>query len=218
LAQNRDQFAFVFAALRERLRTDAGAQGDFLAVSELAAAWGVSATPVREALARLAGEGLIEDRPGHGYFAWRLDARDLSDLYRAQETLLLAALDHLVRQAGEPAAASAGLAAPAEPALDPLSAANSDVEGPLFWEALTGRVARAAGYRFFRNELQRLADRLAPARRIEPRLQLEDAQALDDLADAVNRRDWQTLRANIPPFFTRRRAAAATIIDKLRTA
>jgi hypothetical protein len=188
-----------------------------LTVNDLAREWGVSATPLREALARLAGEGLVEDRRGRGYFAWRLDVSDLIDLYRAQETLTLTALTGLVRrpvQASPPVARPVVRTASGTPAAFP---EGESVNGLLFWEALTWRIAQEAGQRFLLGAQQRLADRLAPARQVEPVVLSEDVGALNDLADAVNRRAWRTVCVDIHPYFTRRSVAAALIVDKLRS-
>ena len=48
-----------------------------LVVTTLARELGLSPTPVREALARLAGEGVIDHWPGRGYFAPGLAAMRL---------------------------------------------------------------------------------------------------------------------------------------------
>jgi DNA-binding transcriptional regulator YhcF (GntR family) len=216
LAQNRDQFAFVLAALREQLRTSAGAQGEPLTVNDLARDWGVSATPVREALARLAGEGLVEDRRGRGYYAWRVDVSDLTDLYRAQETLTLTALAALDRCTAGPSAPASGRSLSPATTVASVSLREGGVDGPLFWETLTWRVAREAGHRFLLGAQQRLADRLAPARRVEATVLHEDVGALNRLADQVNRRAWGPLGIDIAPFFARRYAAAGTIVDRLR--
>lgn len=216
MAQNRDQFAFVLSALRERLRAGAWVQGEPLTVNDLATVWGVSATPVREALARLAGEGLVEDRRGRGYFAWRIDVSDLTDLYRAQETLTLSALASLVRCAAEPAPLAGEHMLAPEATAAPVSLGEGRIDGPLFWETLTWRVAREAGHRFLLGAQQRLADRLAPARRVEPTIALENMEDLAGLADFVDRRAWRTLSADIAPFFARRYANAGAIVDKLR--
>lgn len=198
MAQNRDQFALVAAGLRERLRSGAHVQGEPLTVNDLASAFGGSATPVREALARLAGEGLVEDRRGRGYFAWRLDVSDLIDLYWAQKTPTLTVLAALVLCTAETTATAQGRAlAPAT--VTSASILDGRIEGALFWEALTWRVAREAGHRFLLGAQHRRADRLAPARRMEPMVFLEDIDALNSLADQVNRRAWRALGADILP-------------------
>lgn len=64
-----------------------------LVVTTLARDLGLSPTPVREALARLAGEGVIDHWPGRGYFAPGLAAADISELYDYHQRLVLWALD-----------------------------------------------------------------------------------------------------------------------------
>ena len=61
-------------------------------VTELAAEVGLSATPVREALACLAGQGLIERRRGRGYFYPALGPSEIIDLFELQLAYLNAAL------------------------------------------------------------------------------------------------------------------------------
>ncbi|WP_392354013.1 GntR family transcriptional regulator [Brevundimonas sp. LF-1] len=57
-----------------------------MVVTTLARELGLSPTPVREALARLAGEGVIEHWPGRGYFAPRLAASDIVEALRLSST------------------------------------------------------------------------------------------------------------------------------------
>jgi DNA-binding GntR family transcriptional regulator len=54
---------------------------------ELAEAWRVSRTPIRDALRRLAAEGLVEPAPGRGMVVARLSLRDAEDLYEIREVL-----------------------------------------------------------------------------------------------------------------------------------
>jgi DNA-binding GntR family transcriptional regulator len=55
-----------------------------LRTEHLAARFGVSATPVREALMSLSGEGLVEFRPGRGFRVLPMSRQDLIDIYDAQ--------------------------------------------------------------------------------------------------------------------------------------
>jgi hypothetical protein len=64
-----------------------------LVITSLAQELGLSPTPVREALARLAGEGIIEHWPGRGYFAPSLAATDVAELYDYHQRLVLWAVD-----------------------------------------------------------------------------------------------------------------------------
>lgn len=58
--------------------------GSMLRENDLAAEFGVSRTPVREALQRLAIEGLVEIRNGVGTFVTLLSPADLHDMYKAR--------------------------------------------------------------------------------------------------------------------------------------
>ncbi len=89
----KDPFTAALDALRSRLGEGRLILGEPLTISELAHEMGLSATPVREALSRLAGEGLIEDRRGRGYFARRIDVADLVELYGLRRVYLLSAAD-----------------------------------------------------------------------------------------------------------------------------
>ncbi|MDR7481194.1 MAG: GntR family transcriptional regulator [Armatimonadota bacterium] len=54
---------------------------------ELAQAWRVSRTPIRDALRRLAAEGLVEPAPGRGMVVMRLSLADAEELYEVREAL-----------------------------------------------------------------------------------------------------------------------------------
>jgi len=58
-----------------------------LRTEHLAERFGVSATPVREALMSLHGEGLVDFRPGRGFIVTPITRRDLLDLYDTQAYL-----------------------------------------------------------------------------------------------------------------------------------
>ncbi|WP_447909532.1 GntR family transcriptional regulator [Brevundimonas bullata] len=67
--------------------------GTPLVVTTLARDLGLSPTPVREALARLAGEGVIDHWPGRGYFAPGLATADIVELYDYHQRLVLWAVE-----------------------------------------------------------------------------------------------------------------------------
>jgi hypothetical protein len=71
----------VLVALRAKLSMGPPLQGAPLSINAIAAELGVSHTPVREALARLAGEGLVVRTVGGGYIGVVHDAVSLSELY-----------------------------------------------------------------------------------------------------------------------------------------
>lgn len=87
MARDRDPFDRTLETLRRRLVEGAPLQGVALPVKALAAELGVSPTPVREALSRLAGEGLVA-RTAAGYAGVIHDARSLAELYHLAGVLL----------------------------------------------------------------------------------------------------------------------------------
>ncbi len=70
----------VYASLRDSIRSGRLKSGHPLQEVTIAADLGVSRTPVREVLARLASEGLIQAE-GRGYVVPRLSAQDVEDIY-----------------------------------------------------------------------------------------------------------------------------------------
>jgi DNA-binding GntR family transcriptional regulator len=89
----------VTDALRQQVLRGELAPGQALRQDELAAAFGVSKIPVREALQRLDAEGVVELLPNRGAVVRTLDAaraRELYALRRALEPVLLAeAVPHM---------------------------------------------------------------------------------------------------------------------------
>jgi hypothetical protein len=77
-----EPFQVALSTLRDRLREGLLIAGARVSAAEIAANLHLSQTPVREALSRLAGEGLLEDRRGQGFFVRTLTTIDIADLYR----------------------------------------------------------------------------------------------------------------------------------------
>ena len=88
----RDSFSDAVAVIWRITQAEARA-GDPLTVQEIAAASGLSATPLREAMAWLCGQGLVERRPGRGYFVPSVTARSVADIYGLHRRYLLWALE-----------------------------------------------------------------------------------------------------------------------------
>lgn len=61
--------------------------GDRLIMDQLAEQLGISRTPVRDALGRLAQEGLVEPAGRRGYLVREVDASGVSQLYQAREAV-----------------------------------------------------------------------------------------------------------------------------------
>ncbi|PQP20035.1 GntR family transcriptional regulator [Rhodococcus opacus] len=70
--------------VRELILNGEAPGGTRLRTEHLAARFGVSATPVREALMTLHGEGLVSFQPGRGFAVIPITRQDLLDLFGAQ--------------------------------------------------------------------------------------------------------------------------------------
>ena len=73
--------------------------GTFIRLDETAAELGVSVTPVREALLKLRGEGMVQLEPHRGHVVLPLTRKDIEDIFWLQATiakeLAAAATDHI---------------------------------------------------------------------------------------------------------------------------
>ncbi len=77
----------VYARLRELIVSNVLRTGQKLVDRDLAEQLGVSRTPVREALGRLAMMGLVEARSRQGYYVKEYSAQQVSDLYEFRKML-----------------------------------------------------------------------------------------------------------------------------------
>lgn len=119
----------VYAMLREQLRAGRVPRGQPLQEVALAAQLGVSRTPVREALARLASEGLVVAE-GRSFVVPALTERDIEEIYALRfllepEALRLIALTRPDRKT----------LAPLRQALEDMAAAHEAGDGAAFMEA-----------------------------------------------------------------------------------
>jgi DNA-binding GntR family transcriptional regulator len=119
----------VYAALRELLRAGRLATGHSLQEAELATRLGVSRTPVREALARLASEGLIVAE-GRSFVAPALTVRDIDDIYALRFLLEPAALR--LTASNKP---DRQQLAPLRQALEDMATAHAAADGAAFMDA-----------------------------------------------------------------------------------
>lgn len=77
----------AYAHIREKMLLGGFMAGSRLSEVALAKEIGVSRTPVREAMAQLTVEGLIDYVPRLGSFVRKLDRRELQELYEIREVL-----------------------------------------------------------------------------------------------------------------------------------
>ena len=206
--RDRDAFGLALQTLRQRLRDGVYAPGAALVIIELAHELHISATPMREALARLAGEGLIEDRRGWGYCVWRLDREAYEEFYR---------LHHLYVQLALPAgravrfrqATTLADKAVIETALPAPVAVRSATEA--VFAQLVEAGCRVGGISAHRS----LKDRLAPLRLAEAQLFTDAADELEGLAAALVSREEHSAPHALTRYHERRLDAIGELIGTL---
>jgi DNA-binding GntR family transcriptional regulator len=86
----------IYEALREWIVFGEATPGDRLVEADLAARFGVSKTPVREALLTLQAEGLVTLRPHRGAEVSRLSAEEWRDLIFLRDVLEVGALEAIM--------------------------------------------------------------------------------------------------------------------------
>lgn len=88
----------VYSALRGRIVHREIGPGEFIREQEVSQALGVSRTPVREALGRLASEGFVERIPHRGFRVPEESVDDLLDLYPIVAELEVLAAKNALRR------------------------------------------------------------------------------------------------------------------------
>src|SRR5210317_368157 len=81
----------VYSRLRDLILSNVLRAGQKLVDRDLAEQLGVSRTPVREALGRLAMVGLVEARSRRGYYVKQYTAEEMTDLYHFRKILEVSA-------------------------------------------------------------------------------------------------------------------------------
>jgi DNA-binding GntR family transcriptional regulator len=71
----------VYIRLRDHILAGGAAIGQRLDEREVSNQLGVSRTPVREAISKLAADGIVEYRPHQGNYVRRLTVKEVTDLY-----------------------------------------------------------------------------------------------------------------------------------------
>ena len=77
----------VAGHLRAAIMSGALRPGTFIRLDETAAELGVSVTPVREALLKLRGEGMVQLEPNRGHVVLPLTRQDIQDMFWLQATI-----------------------------------------------------------------------------------------------------------------------------------
>lgn len=188
-------FERVYLELKRQLRDGTRPPGTPLEPAAIGDELGTSFTPVRDALHRLVGEGLVENPQHNGFSVPRPTERALRDLYGwAGEVVGLAA----ARMRAPPAFALA------EPAV------GDDVT-----EALFRSIADATGNREHARTMRHLTARLAPYCQVEARHFADIASEREALATLVRANARARLARALVRYHQRRIAATPEILALL---
>jgi DNA-binding GntR family transcriptional regulator len=112
----------AYAQIRQRILDNVWPPGHRALEQEVALALGMSRTPVREALMRLSGEGLVEVIPRHGMRVLPVSPADMSEIYEILTALECMAAELLARR--KPSAAELKPLVDASRAMDQALKAN----------------------------------------------------------------------------------------------
>ncbi|MEN1956578.1 GntR family transcriptional regulator [Luteimonas changyuni] len=198
---NYSKSAFLHRQVRRALQSGRYLPGQRIDPAMLATEFRTSPTPVRFALYRLVGEGLLSDHSRGGLYVPLPTEVALRDLYDWMERLLLMACD-------------IGVAtfAPKTGILE-LSSANDDVV-KLTWQ-LFDDIARATAHRPLHQAVKQANDRLAPIRRAKKGLFEDTFEELSVLNRHWQVRDIPALRSALHDYHERRKQLVPCIVALL---
>lgn len=195
--KERDPYHTALRALAGFAGTGRFRWGEPLVATALAAELRLSPTPVREALARLAGEGVLEHRPGRGYFAPSPSASDIAELYGLHRRLVHWALDAFtapVVSAGE----------------------GSQATSQSRLENLYGAMVASAGNDILARTQRRTAIQLRPVRVVEAAVEPIDIDQIGRQEDLLSMGRVVDLRAEVDVYHQGRVAASQAVFAVMR--
>lgn len=191
---------FIYRQVRRALRSGHYAPGQRLDPAAIAAQFKTSLTPVRAALYRLVGEGLIADPDRNGLHVPLLNEVALRNLYDWMERLLLMACD-------------IGKASVARKVKPPDFVSDDDLV-KLTWQ-LFDTIARATAHEPLRLAVKQANDRLAPIRRANQRLLKNGFEELLELSRLWQARDMPALKSALHDYHERRKRLVPRIVALL---
>lgn len=193
--------AFVYGQVRRALQSGRYVPGQRIDPAKLADEFKTSPTPVRFALYRLVGEGLVADHARNGLHVPLLTEVALRDLYDWMEGLLLWACDLASAQPSSPHAAW------------PFAAGDNDLVN-LTWE-LFDAIASDADHWSLHHAVKRANDQLTPVRRANLGLIPHAKEELCELVRLWQSRDIPALRVALSNYHARRKQVVPRIVAML---
>lgn len=197
-------FERVYAAIKQRLREGLYRPGDRLEPALLSDELNASVTPVRDALHRLTGEGLVEAPRHEGFRVPMMTETMLRFLYEwHRDLVVLAATKHQARLAGEEIAPSGR---------DP-HAPEHERQNALFLA-----LARAGGNPEHAAALERLSHRLEAVQRLEQHFLDGTEGETQNILAALRARDRKALRNSLLRYHRRRLRIVPELLAELMEA
>ncbi len=199
----------VYERIKNWLLAQTLVPGQLLQIGVLADELGVSTTPVREALTRLAAERMIMSVPKRGFFARTPSEDDILGLYSVNQTILDAALGRWPEQS-EPAPAAAAGSTEEVPVPERSAEQLARQTGDLFLQ-----IATRSGVGEFAEIIRNMNDRLHHARVLECEIVPNAFVDVARLATLVAAHDRAHLRQALKTYHEERLLQVAAISKEL---
>ena len=197
----------VYERIKNWLLAQSLVPGQLLQIGVLADELGVSTTPVREALTRLAAERMIMSVPKRGFFARTPSEDDIFGLYSVNRTILDAAVGRWPDDNPAPAAGTEEVAVSIQERSAEQLARQT---GELFLQ-----VAQRSGVSEFAEIVRNMNDRLHHARVLECEIVPDVFVEAARIAELVAAHDRVQLRPAIEVYHNQRLAHVAAISKEL---
>lgn len=201
MTTNWSKSAFLHRQIRRGLQAGRYLPGQRIDPATLASEFHISPTPVRFALYRLVGEGLVIDHARNGLYVPLPTEVAMHDLYDWMERLLVMACDIVP-------------ASPRARRTEPQQMSAEDDLVKLTWKMFDG-MAAATGHRSLHRAVKQANDRLAPIRRAKQCLIDDPVEELMMLSRTWHSRDIPALRRALVDYHRRRRQLVPQIVDLL---
>jgi DNA-binding GntR family transcriptional regulator len=213
-SRKSDEDPMTEGAVYERIKNWLLAQtlvpGQLLQIGVLAEELGVSTTPVREALTRLAAERMIMSVPKRGFFARTPSEDDILGLYSVNQTILDAAVARWPQQRAEPAAVPAAAATEVVPVQQRSAEQLARQTGELFLH-----IATRSGVGEFAEITRNMNDRLHHARVLECEIIANVFVEVGHLAALAGTNEAAQLRQALQAYHEERLRQVAAISKEL---
>ena len=198
----RSKSAYLYGQVRRALQSGRYLPGQRIDPAVLATEFDISPTPVRFALYRLVGEGLVEDHARGGLHVPLPTEAAMRDLYDLMERLLLMACDIGISP----------LPYKTERKLE-ISPPDGDLV-KLTWQ-LFDAIACATAQRYLHQAVKRHNDQLAPIRRAKHDLLEHNLEELSELIQYWQERDTPALKSALRNYHGRRKRIVPCIVAAL---